>query len=164
MVVAKHAKELVGLAHTNMLEALGNADPTNTEQCYGLINNLFQIIRLEDFYTELGEIQGAEVIAPKLESRPEVDNLTQFPTVVSEPKEEMEGQVSLFQEGTEPVKPEKVSTKTFDEVKKVMTKAAQAGKNIKAILDKRGVGKLSDLSEATYDAVYAEAEALLSEV
>jgi hypothetical protein len=160
MVKGKHAKELVGLAHTNMLTALGNADPNDTERCYGIINNLFQILRLEDFYTELEQVQGEPGSQKPAEYEP--SNVTPFPAVTEQtevaPDSSCPDVVKTTQE-----KPTVTATHTREEVRDLLKGAAVAGKNVKGLLTKYGVDKLSDLNEETYDAIYADAEALMSE-
>lgn len=152
MVVAQHAKELVGLAHTNMLAALGNADPNDTERCYGLINNLFQVLRLEDFYTELCEVQEGKPTV--LETGTEVDSMATSPDNVT----------TFPEQKQEPTVEEKLSTRSKEEVRDLLVRVSKANMDLKSILSKYNASKFSDLVEVDYDAVYADAEALLSEV
>lgn len=154
MVKGKNAKELVGLAHTNMLTALGNADPNDVNLCYGIMNNLFQILRLEDFYTELEQIQGGEVQKPQ---EYEPCNVTAFPQQTeAEPSEACPEVDETTQD-----EPTVTCTHTMEEVRDLLTKAAKAGKNIKPLLAKYGASKLSDLDASVYDEAYEDALALL---
>lgn len=153
MVKGKNAKELVGLAHTNMLTALGNADPNDVNLCYGIMNNLFQILRLEDFYTELEQIQSSG--APTRVAEP--SNVTPFPQQTeAEPSEACPDVDEVTQD-----EPTVTSTHSYEEVRDLLTKAAKSGKNIKGLLDKYGASKLSDLGASVYDAAYEDAQALL---
>lgn len=153
MVKGKNAKELVGLAHTNMLTALGNADPNDVNLCYGIMNNLFQILRLEDFYTELEQIQSSG--SPTRVAEP--SNVTPLlQQTEAEPSEACPYVDEMTQD-----EPTVTSTHSYEEVRDLLTKAAKAGKNIKGLLDKYGASKLSDLGASVYDAAYEDAQALL---
>ena len=160
MVKGKNAKELVGLAHTNMLTALGNADANDVNLCYGLINNLFQILKLEDFYTELEQVQGGGTPVGSCGTPPLPANVIPFPV---QPSPDVVNTATDGGSVTE-AEAEVTQSRTKDEVRALLVKVSQANKDLKSLLSKYGATKFSDLDEKTYDAIYADAEALMSEV